>query len=109
MWFSMYVYVFVFLEPLGTIANISHFGKLFCDPACPFCPPGVMGNTNVAGEGESDDESSTESESSTQTSASHTVLYGTELADSFPTTFAAMADLSVSLRFGFHQKLRTFI
>ena len=56
----MYVYMFVFLEPLGTIANISHLGKLFC-----------------------------------------------ELADSFPTTFAAMADLSVSLRFGFYQKLRT--
>jgi hypothetical protein len=100
----LHVCIYVYnLEPLGRIANMIHLGIAFCDPACPFCPPGVMGNTNVAGEGEGDnDESSSESKSSTQTSASHTVLYGTDLADSFPTTFAAMADLSVSICFGFH-------
>jgi hypothetical protein len=62
-----------------------------------------MGDANLAGGGEGDNnESSTESESSTQTSAPHTVLYGTDLANSFPTTFAALADLSVSTCLVFH-------
>ncbi len=86
-----------------TKANISYLGILFCDPGCPFCPPGIMGDGNLAGEGEENQQSSTESESSTQSSASYTVLYGVNYQpDSFPATFAAMTDLSVSICSIFH-------
>mgnify|MGYP003662474865 CR=1 FL=1 len=89
------------MESLGAFAdNVPFEGLLFCDPDCPFCPPGVMGSTNApGGDGDDDDEdqSSSESESGSSTAAMQTVLYGTDIAgDSFPTTFAALADLSVS-------------
>jgi hypothetical protein len=62
-----------------------------------------MGDNNIEGEGNNnDDNDDNDDDDSTTTSGSYTVLYGTDWADSFPTTFAALADLSVNIHFLLH-------
>ncbi|KAM5439760.1 putative chitinase [Microsporum ferrugineum] len=66
---------------------------LFCDPDCPFCPPGVFpqpgGGSNNNGD---DGESSTSTP--TGSNGAHTILYETLADDAYPTTLADIAMLS---------------
>ncbi|KAK0385664.1 hypothetical protein NLU13_6841 [Sarocladium strictum] len=55
---------------------------LFCDPDCPFCPPGVFGNPNGDGDGDDDDDN-TSSSASTSEAASATVLAAEDIGDEF--------------------------
>lgn len=65
--------------------------KLFCNPECPFCPPGVFpgGDPNDSDHSSSD----TTSNSRPSTTLGHTVFFDSLLGDIFPTGFAAAADL----------------
>jgi chitinase len=68
---------------------------LFCNPDCPFCPPGVFPGGGGGGGSNDPDHSSTETESRSHpsTTLGHTIFYDTILGDVFPTGFAAAADL----------------
>jgi chitinase len=87
--------------PLSVIKGIySHeltatscLGILFCDPGCPFCPPGAFGNSNGDGE---DDNTSSSTESSSQTAAATVELVATGVVDVFVTDLPALSDLTVS-------------
>ncbi|KAL7946919.1 class V chitinase Chi100 [Trichoderma barbatum] len=66
---------------------------LFCDPECPFCPPGAFTPSGGGGgeDGDDDDTSST----TTAPTAAYTVLMETILADdAFPTGIASPDELS---------------
>ena len=71
----------------------SCLGILFCDPGCPFCPPGAFGNSNGDGE---DDNTSSSTESSSQTAAATVELVATGVVDVFVTDLPALSDLTVS-------------
>ncbi|KAF3063036.1 hypothetical protein CFAM422_010321 [Trichoderma lentiforme] len=64
---------------------------LFCDPDCPFCPPGAFPPSGGGGDDGDDDETST----STAPTAAYTILLETALADdAFPTGLTSPDDLS---------------
>ncbi|KAJ8121082.1 hypothetical protein ONZ43_g2378 [Nemania bipapillata] len=73
---------------------------LFCNPSCPFCPPGVFpGGIGGGGSGSNpgsdpDDPSSETSTSESPATTSGTFYFDIAVGDSFETGFAALADLS---------------
>ncbi|KAH6648205.1 hypothetical protein BKA67DRAFT_683676 [Truncatella angustata] len=61
---------------------------LFCDPDCPFCPPGVFGNGGDGEDGDDDDDDDDDS------NAAYTIMFDSMTDESFPTAFLELADLS---------------
>ncbi|KAI0875547.1 class V chitinase Chi100 [Hypoxylon argillaceum] len=73
---------------------------LFCDPGCPFCPPGVFGSGGGGGGGggDPDDENSSSSSSSSSDSAYLATIYiASDDAETWPATFDAYADITAAI------------
>ncbi|KAK7414094.1 hypothetical protein QQX98_007037 [Neonectria punicea] len=64
---------------------------LFCNPACPFCPPGAFSDLNSSGSSSdpNDDDDDDDDEDAT-----YTIMFDSMADDAFPTAFVTAADLS---------------
>ncbi|KAI0476854.1 class V chitinase Chi100 [Xylaria cf. heliscus] len=71
----------------------------FCDPGCPFCPPGVFGSGGDGSSGGSDDENSSSSSSSESSESLYlaTIYIASDDAEIWPATFDAYADITSAI------------
>lgn len=70
-------------------------GILFCDPGCPFCPPGVFGpNSGAGGDSSGDPDDNDDDDDDDPDDPMHTIVFDAVSADTFPTAFLADADVN---------------
>lgn len=74
-------------------------GILFCDPGCPFCPPGVFGPDSGAGGGSSgdpdnNDDDDDDDDDDDPDDPMHTIVFDSVFEDVFPTAFLDAADVN---------------
>ncbi|PKX96685.1 class V chitinase Chi100 [Aspergillus novofumigatus IBT 16806] len=69
---------------------------LFCNPDCPFCPPGAFGPPGGGGgdNNNNDDDDDDDDEDPDNEGAQYTIVYDSMDDDPFPTAFVGAADLS---------------
>ncbi|KAI0902967.1 class V chitinase Chi100 [Ustulina deusta] len=68
---------------------------LFCDPGCPFCPPGVFGpNSGAGGDSSGDPDDNDDDDDDDPDDPMHTIVFDAVSADTFPTAFLADADVN---------------
>ncbi|KAF4223780.1 hypothetical protein CNMCM8980_010274 [Aspergillus fumigatiaffinis] len=69
---------------------------LFCNPDCPFCPPGAFGPPGGGGgdNNNNDDDDDDDDEDPDNEGAQYTIVYDSMADDPFPTAFVGAAELS---------------
>lgn len=72
-----------------------HLGLLFCNPDCPFCPPGAFGPPGGGGgDNNNNDDDDDDDEDPDHEGAQYTIVFDSMNDDPFPTAFVGAADLS---------------